>query len=210
MEVAATLVVFLLCAGTGLGLYICLQLTHLMGGKMWVESQEGVGSTFYLQLPMQKAPSSPHCKFVKDGNVLVVDANQTLLHALTKKVEACGYSPVVCDNIGDAAAALKTAKSTFRCVLVDSKLAAGLLDKLQEEAIPISCQTVLMGCCKTAVPPALQKYEFIRKPIRQQTLQNTLQKSIGRTPLTTPPKTAQLKILLVEDNEINQKVLRSR
>src|SRR5947208_1408064 len=42
--------------GTGLGLYICSELVHRMGGNIWVESQEGEGSTFLLELPVEAAP----------------------------------------------------------------------------------------------------------------------------------------------------------
>ena len=38
--------------GSGLGLSICYQLAHLLGGRVWVESTVGVGSKFYLSLPM--------------------------------------------------------------------------------------------------------------------------------------------------------------
>lgn len=37
--------------GTGLGLYLCRRLTDIMGGRIWVESQLGRGSTFHLELP---------------------------------------------------------------------------------------------------------------------------------------------------------------
>jgi two-component system phosphate regulon sensor histidine kinase PhoR len=37
--------------GTGLGLYISRELVSRMQGKIWVESQEGIGSTFYVELP---------------------------------------------------------------------------------------------------------------------------------------------------------------
>jgi signal transduction histidine kinase len=37
--------------GSGLGLSICTRLTELMGGRIWAESTEGMGSTFYIQIP---------------------------------------------------------------------------------------------------------------------------------------------------------------
>jgi len=38
--------------GTGSGLFIAKKLTDLLGGELWIESTEGVGSTFFLSLPL--------------------------------------------------------------------------------------------------------------------------------------------------------------
>jgi PAS domain S-box-containing protein len=45
--------------GTGLGLYICNELVNRMGGHIWVESKEGEGSTFLLELPAEPGTVRP-------------------------------------------------------------------------------------------------------------------------------------------------------
>jgi PAS domain S-box-containing protein len=46
--------------GTGLGLYICRELVRRMGGSIWVDSSEGSGSTFFVELPFVSASPAAH------------------------------------------------------------------------------------------------------------------------------------------------------
>jgi signal transduction histidine kinase/ActR/RegA family two-component response regulator len=85
--------------GTGLGLSIVAQLTRLMGGRIWVESQLGVGSTFHVTIPFQLAPvdglpalqiaASSHHEGIGSLRVLLAEdnaVNALLASVLLRKV----------------------------------------------------------------------------------------------------------------------------
>ena len=46
--------------GSGLGLYIANQAVKLLGGKIWFESEENKGSTFYVELPLESGKIKGH------------------------------------------------------------------------------------------------------------------------------------------------------
>lgn len=86
--------------GTGIGLALCKRLAELLGGKLWVESEKGIGSRFYFSIPYDKMNHTNTTQPVKQminqidwssKNILIaedVEANYKLLHSFLERSNA--------------------------------------------------------------------------------------------------------------------------
>ena len=91
--------------GSGLGLAICKQISRLMNGDVWVQSEAGKGSAFHFTARMQKSgkkkikPVTPESLTGK--KVLIVDDNRNNLDILTHLLTAAGMEVVTLTRGGD-------------------------------------------------------------------------------------------------------------
>jgi len=116
--------------GTGLGLSIAAQLTNLMGGRIWLASQPGVGSTFSFTVPfgVARAPGQPCTQpdlnpLRQDENrlrILVVEDNPINAKLTSSMLQKQGHRPVLVTNGRDALAIAQ--RVSFDLVLMDVQM----------------------------------------------------------------------------------------
>ncbi|HEY3781063.1 MAG TPA: response regulator [Fimbriimonadaceae bacterium] len=212
--------------GTGLGLTICKQLTHIMGGRLWLESDEGKGSTFFVELPLPiLSPDSAaeHREPLK-ARILAVSGSETQIRTLTELVESWDCVVVAARNRQEAISVIhqQPAGVLFRAMLLDGStpdfdpeaFIAEVRTKAGYEEVPGILLTTQMAVVESR---AKIFSAVVGKPCRQIQLYNALAIALGkadqvvkataRLELGTLPKGEKArKILLVEDNVINQKV----
>ena len=143
--------------GTGLGLTISRRLVEMMGGRMWVESEPGIGSRFHftVRLHTETTPSAalrnPASPAILQGvKVLIVDDNATNRRILHAMVERWGMKPFsVCDGNQalDALSAAQNANAAFAVVLTDMHMpnmdGFGLVTHMKEQT-KLSTATIMM------------------------------------------------------------------
>ncbi|WP_319825367.1 response regulator [Thalassovita sp.] len=108
--------------GTGLGLAISQRLITLMGGRIWVDSEQGVGSSFGFRITLPAAETIPEAAPVLPERLkkaLVVDDLAVNRDILSKQMEILGIETMCCDS---GAAALAALDNTFDVVMTDHNM----------------------------------------------------------------------------------------
>src|ERR1700693_3331338 len=178
--------------GTGLGLTIVGQLVALMGGKLWVESELGKGSTFCFTVQVGQEETEPPSEPVDvpqlaGVSVLVVDDNVTNRHILEGAVLRWKMVPTAVESAAAAMKALQQAHDSgtqLPLVLTDAHMPGvdgfGLVEAIRKNPSFSSIKIVILTsggkrgdadrCLKLGIAAYLSK-PFDRLELREVLLQ---------------------------------------
>ena len=212
--------------GTGLGLTISRKLVEMMGGHIWVESREGNGSTFILEVPFAEATTPARAEprgAPRIGAALVVDDNPTARRFLAEALREYVSDVREAADATVARAELNALKASPLWLLCDARLgdgdgfalAANLVAGCPAARLVMLLESSSLGSDLERARQ-LAGASFLVKPIKQRELREALAASVERPapkssedPAVATDSPMRARLLLVEDNADNRLLIRS-